>query len=252
MPEVADFDELNHHLAAACREDDLRMVTRSDQSIGDRWAAERPHLRPRPAHPFACYKSVEATLNGYGLVTFDTNRYSVPADQARKRLTVRAYPFRIEIVADHQVIATHARCYGRQQDILEPLHYLSLLEQRPGAFEHARPLRQWRAEWPPVYETLLAHLQGQTDSESQAIRSFIRILELHKDHAAEMVEAAIHQALQAGLASEGGIRFCLNRLLDPTPVVAPLDLSTQPELAQVGRQPLSPACYDRLLQEAPA
>ena len=249
MPEVADFDELNRLLVAACREDDLRIVERCDQSIGERWATERPHLRSLPVPPFACCKSIEATLNGYGLVTFDTNRYSVPADKARKQLTLRAYPFRIEIVADNQVIATHARCYGRKQDILAPLHYLSLLEQRPGAFEHAQPLRQWRAEWPPVYETLLETLQRQTDHENQAIRAFIRVLQLHQDHAADLVEAAVHQALQEGLASESGVRFCLNRLLDPTPAAAPLDLSAQPELAQVGRQPLTPARYNHLLQE---
>ena len=116
MPEVADFDELNRFLATACSQDDLRIVERCDQSIAERWEAERSHLRLLPAHPFACCKSVEATLNGYGLVSFDTNRYSIPADKARKKLTVRAYPFQIEIVADNQIIATHARCYGRKQD----------------------------------------------------------------------------------------------------------------------------------------
>lgn len=252
LPNVADFDELNRLLVAACAEDDLRIVERCDQSIAERWEAERPQLRPLPAHSFACCKSVEATLNGYGLVSFDTNRYSVPADKACKQLTVRAYPFHVEILANNEVIATHARCYGKKKDILEPLHYLSLLEERPGAFEHAQPLRQWRADWPAAYESLLATLQRQTANESQAIRIFIRILQLHQEYAADLVEAAVHQALQEGLASESGIRFCLNRLVDPTPLVTPLDLSTQPELAQVGQQPLFPAHYDRLLQEVNA
>jgi hypothetical protein len=99
---------------------------------------------------------------------------------------------------------------------------------------------------------LLATLQRQTANENQAIRTFIRILQLHQEHAADLVEAAVHQALQEGLASESGIRFCLNRLVDPTPLVTPLDLSTQPGLAQVGQQPLFPAHYDRLLQEVSA
>jgi transposase len=248
MPEVADFDELNRLLADACMEDDQRVIDRQEQSIGKRWQTERPHLQPLPSHAFACCISREVTLNGYGQVTFETNRYSVPADKARKQLTLRAYPFRIEIIADNQIIATHLRCYGRKQDILDPLHYLSLLEQRPGAFDHAEPLRQWRTQWPPTYEMLLSRLRKQADTESQAIRAFIQILQLHQARDNGLVEAAIEQALKEGLATPTGVRFCLNRLTDPTPVVVPLDLSQLPRLAQVGHQPLSLAHYDQFLQ----
>lgn len=249
MPQVDSFDELNRMLATACREDDQRVIERKKESIGARWQEERPHLQPLPAHPFACCISREVTLNGYGQVTFDTNRYSVPADKARKQLTLRAYPFEIEVLADNQIIAVHPRCYGRKEDILDPLHYLSLLEQRPGAFDHAEPLRQWRSQWPPIYEALLAHLRQQAATESQAIRTFIQILQLHQSHDAGLIEAAVEQALQEGLATPDGVRFCLNRLTDPAPVVLPLDLTQQPELAHIGHQPLSTAPYDQLLEE---
>ena len=248
LPEVADFDELNALLLAACHDDDLRIVERSEQTIGARWQTEQPQLRPLPAHAFACCTSWEVTLNGYGQVTFETNRYSVPADKAHKHLTLRAYPFTIELLADNQVIATHKRCYGRHQDILEPLHYLSLLEQRPGAFEHAQPLRQWRESWPPAYETLLITLRHQHTSESQAIRAFVQILQLHQNHAPELIQAAVEEALREGLTNPAGVRFCLNRLVDPTPVVTPLDLSEQPELAAIGRQSVSLVRYNQFLK----
>jgi len=172
----------------------------------------------------------------------------VPADKAHKHLTLRAYPFTIELLADNQVIATHKRCYGRHQDILEPLHYLSLLEQRPGAFEHAQPLRQWRESWPPAYETLLITLRHQHTSESQAIRAFVQILQLHENHAPELIQAAVEEALREGLTNPAGVRFCLNRLVDPTPVVTPLDLSEQPELAAIGRQSVSLVRYNQFLK----
>jgi len=247
LPEVADFDELNQFFLAACLEDDLRIVERTDRPIGERWQEEQPQLRPLPAYPFACCVSREATLNGYGLVRFETNRYSVPADKARKKLTVRAYPFHLEVLADNEVIATHVRSYARNQDILEPLHYLSLLEQRPGAFEHAKPLRQWREKWPPIYEQLLSALRQQHADESQAIRAFVRVLQLHHSHPPELIQAAVEQALNDGLVSPDGVRFCLNRLLDPTPVLSPLDLSKQPELVDIGRQPVPLTPYDRFL-----
>ncbi len=252
LPQVADFDELNALLLAACCADDLRVVDRMEQAIGVRWQAEQPHLRPLPAHPFACCVSREVTLNGYGQVTFETNHYSVPADKARKQLTLRAYPFTIELLADNQLIAIHKRCYGRQQDILDPLHYLALVAQRPGAFEHAQPLREWRTEWPPAYETLLATLRQQHPNESSAIRSFVQILELHQRYAPTLVQAAIEHALRDHLTTPAGVRFCLDRLLDPTPSVTPLQLAEQPALAAIGRQALSSARYDQFLTGASA
>ncbi|MCB0046972.1 MAG: hypothetical protein KDD92_16230 [Caldilineaceae bacterium] len=167
--------KLNRLLAAACIEDGQRIIDRQDHSIGERWQAERPHLKPLPSHAFACCISRKLMLNGYGQVIFETNRYSVPADKACKQLTLRAYPFRIEILADNQIIALQACCYARKQDILDPLYYLLLLAQRPGAFDHAEPLRQWRTQWPPTYETLLSCLRQQVDTDSQAIRDFIQI-----------------------------------------------------------------------------
>jgi transposase len=251
MPDVADFVELNTLLLTACQEDDQRVVARagqgSGQSIEIRWRREQPHLLPLPGHAFACCTSREVTLNNYGLVSFETNRYSAPADKARKQLTLRAYPFFIEILADNQVIAVHGRCYGRHQDILQPLHYLSLLVQRPGAFEHAQPLREWREKWPPAYEKLLTVLRQQQPGENQAVRSFLQVLQLHQHYAPEHIHAAVEQALAEGLTSPNGVRFCLHRLLDPTPAAASLDLSSQPDLASIGRQPVPILQYNHFL-----
>lgn len=249
LPQVADFSELNQLLLAACLADDERHPDRATQSRAQLWEAERPHLTPLPAHAFACCVSRQVTLNGYSQVTFETNRYSVPGHLARKQMVLRAYPFHIEIVADNQVIASHVRCYDRQQEILDPLHYLPLLAQRPGAFEHALPLRRWREEWPPAYEALLTGLRHQSDSESQAVRSFVQVLEMHRSYAADAVQAAVEAAVAEGLVSVAGVRFCLDRLLDVTPSLPPLDLSPRPQLVLVEEGLPSLANYDRFLQE---
>ena len=38
------------------------------------------------------------------------------------------------------VVAEHARCWAKAQVTFEPLHYLALLERKPGALDHAKPL----------------------------------------------------------------------------------------------------------------
>jgi hypothetical protein len=40
---------------------------------------------------------------------------------------LKAYTWRLEIAVKDRVVATHVRCYDREQDILDPLHYLPLL-----------------------------------------------------------------------------------------------------------------------------
>jgi len=104
---------------------------------------------------------VPVRLTPYSQVILDTNHYSVPADNAYPNLVIKGYPFRVDTLHLDKVIANHPRCYGREQDISDPLHYLPLLEQRPGGFEHAKPIRHWRAGWPPLYEHLLARLWAQ-------------------------------------------------------------------------------------------
>lgn len=248
LPEVRDYAQLNAWLREQCLQDDARQVSRQPQPIGTMWAEEQPHLRPLPATDFAGYISREVKLNPYGQVIFETNRYSVPADKAQKQLTLRAYPFRIEIVKGTEIIASHGRCYGRQQDILNPLHYLPLLAQRPGAFNHAQPVQQWRECWPPLYDELLLQLKQQ-QSERKAVGEFIQILQLHLDYDVALVQEAIEQALVDNVPHLSGVLYCLNRLRDPAPTVKALNTLPQPHLAQVGQAPLTLPHYDQLLHQ---
>ena len=251
MPRVASFEELNRHLLAACQRDDVRVVHRQSVSIGQAWLEEQPYLRPLPSRPFECCVTRQVHLNGYSQVTYETNRYSVPTEQARQELTLKAYPFEVQILFEGTLLARHARCYGREQDVFDPLHYLWLLEQRPGAFEYARPLRQWRPEWPESYHRLL-HTLRQTWPEGRGVKEFVRILRLHESAKAELVQQAIEQALSYGCPHLDGVKLCLEQLQVPTPQSALLDLTNTPHLAAVGSQAVDLTCYDQLIERSVA
>lgn len=245
-PSFDSFAALNEHLLAACLANDNRRVDRQTTTIGEAWREEAPFLQPLPAEDFPCCVTRPVTLNGYSQVEYESNRYSVPADLAYPNLTLRAYPFRIDIVHMDTVIASHPRCYGHQQDVLDPLHYLPLLEQRPGAFEHAAPLRRWRRNWPPVYERLLAHLREKWP-DGRGVREFVRILKLHGEHPPALIAQAVEQALAYGCGHLDGVRLCLRQLSEPAQPASAIDLSAWPQLTAVGAQPLDLACYDQLL-----
>jgi transposase len=249
-PAFVDYDDLNAYLLDQCQQTDQRTVHGQPHAVAEAWQIEHAHMRPLPDHDFACCVTRELKVNKYSQIQFETNRYSVPTDQAYRVVTVRAFPFQLEILHHDQVLATHWRSYARKQDIIDPLHYLPLLEQRPGAFEHARPMRQLRHNWDPVYDDLLAHLQ-QRLTGARAIREFVRILSLHRCYPSETVTDAVKQALGCGSAHLANVTLCLHQALMPETLPPQLDLSTQPTLAEVGQQPIDLAMYDQLLQGAP-
>lgn len=244
LPMADSFAALNAHLLAQCQADDQRWVKGQPAPIGAMWEVEKPVLRPLPGHDLPCCVTVPVHVNPYSQVTFQTNRYSVPCDAAYRQLVLKADPFRVEVLHLDQVLAAHPRRYGREQEVFDPLHYLPLLEQRPGAFEHAKPIRRWRAEWPPVYEELLARLRAR---EGGHVRTFVQILQLHRRYPADQVAQAVTRALDYGCLHADGVELCLRQLTPlPTPPPA-LDLAAQPRLAAVGVPPPDLRCYDRLL-----
>lgn len=253
LPRVESFSQLNEHLLRQCFKNDQRQIEGQKMMVEQAWQEERPLLRPLPAYPFDCATTKGVSLNGYGQVTVDGNRYSVPADKAEAQLIVKIYPFEVQIFrpGDEEPIAQHPRCYGHKQDIFDPLHYLPLLQQRPGAFQHAKPIRRWREEWPAVYEELLARLQQQWP-EGQGLQQFIHILKLHQHHPADLIEQAVEQALLYNCAHRDGVELCLRQLEHPEPIFRTLDLGDHPKLAQIGDQPLDLERYDQLLGQGAA
>jgi len=249
LPEVASFEELNALLLEKCLADDQRQVDEQEVTIGQAWELEKPYLRSLPPHDFECCVVKPVVLNPYSQVEFATNRYSVPADRAQRNLLLKAYPFRVDIVHLKEVLASHARSYGRNQDILDPLHYLPLLVERPGAFQHAKPIRRWRERWPVVFEELLSHLQAQWP-DGRGVREFIAVLKLCRQHPTPLVEQAIREALAYGCAHADGVELCLRQLVSPPRRLAPLELAGRPQWSDLGRQPLDLHRYDQLLHGA--
>jgi transposase len=245
---VNSYEELNLLLRKACLQDIRRHVRGKEAPVEELWEEEKGHFIPLPATNFAACTTHLVKPNPYSQVVFETNRYSVPVNYRNSQLVLQAYSFRVKILSDREVVADHPRSLGREQDVIEPLHYWSLLEQRPGAFEHAIPVRRWRKIWPKDYDRLLEELQERFP-EGRGVREFIAILKLHQDYPAKQVEQSVHQAIELGAIHLDGVKLCLSLLQEEESASAPLDLSKQPYLADFGCQPLDLRQYDLLLSE---
>jgi transposase len=220
-PSFPSWEALNVYLLEKCRAEGGRQLRGMGVSVGEALAFERAHLLPLPARPYSCCTLQPVQPNGFGLVTFQTNRYSVPAEHTHEALWLRAFVERVEITNGQQVLAVHPRCYGREQDLLNPLHYLAVLEQRPGAWEQAKPIKEWRRHWPEIYDRYLDALRERL-SAPQATKEFVRILRLHGSFSETLIAQALEQALAGYCFTADGVKQLVLRLAEPATATEPL------------------------------
>jgi len=206
IPEVDSFQELNDLLRQRCLAEAGRQLRGETQTIGELWRQEQPHLLPLPAYPFPCCRTISVHPNRLSMVTFQTNRYSVPADHASESLLLRAFVDRVEVTDGTRVLAVHERCYGREQDKLDVFHYLPLLKERPGAFDHAKPLKMWNR--PAVLDRYLARLRERL-SHRTATMEFLRVMELCVEYSLDEVAVAVDQAMTLGSLGADTVAFLL-------------------------------------------
>ena len=86
-----------------------------------------------------CTASVSKTC----LVRFDNNRYSVSAHAVGRPVEIRAYADRIELRQDGRIVGEHRRCFGRDQTVFDPWHYVPVLARKPGALRNGAPFKDW-------------------------------------------------------------------------------------------------------------
>jgi hypothetical protein len=87
------------------------------------------------------------------LVRFDSNKYAVVSKAVGRPVEVFAYADKIIIKQDGAILAEHARCFGREQTIYDPWHYVPVLARKPGATQaNVCSLRKLgcNAEWRAV------------------------------------------------------------------------------------------------------
>jgi transposase len=191
VPEVRDFEELNAWLLERCREDLGRRLRGKTAAKGQLLVEDRAAFLPLPAAAFDACRMQSTVANSESLVRFDDNDYSVPVAYAHHPVVVRGYMDRVEVGCRKQVIAVHPRCWERERQIFDPLHYLPLLERKAGGLDHALPLEGWVL--PGCFEALRRRLESEREDGT---REYIRVLRLLEKHPPAAVEAAVERGLR--------------------------------------------------------
>ena len=208
VPVVESFEELNEYLLrASLRHGNHRTHCRTE-NIDSLFEREKEYLIPLPTVPLANIALFETKVNKYATVIVDKNHYSVPVSYVRLKVRVELSIDRVDIFYDGRRITSHARLFGNNKWQLDPQHYLELIRRKPGAFDSALVIRQWRKEWPACLERLLIRFK-ERQGDTAGIKDFISVLMLYRDHHPEDIEAVVELALASSVSTSDGIKHML-------------------------------------------
>jgi len=238
---VKSYEEINAWLLDQCiayakahRHPEIR-----DRTIWEMFEAERPSFVPY-AGRFDGFHSVPASVSKTCLVRFDNNKYSVAASAVGRPVEVRAYADRIELRQDGRLVGEHQRCFGRDQTIFDPWHYVPVLARKPGALRNGAPFKDWVL--PASLERVRRKLAGVQGGDRQMVDILATVL----SDGLPAVEAACSEALREGVHSADVILNILARRREPA---MPITILT-PEGLQLRHEPHADCARYDLLRRA--
>lgn len=180
------------------------------KSIYEVFEEEKEYL-VRPASRFEGYVVRSGRASSMGLVNLERNQYSVPCAYAGKEVEIRVYAWRVKVCHEGKVISEHARCFDKKRLILDPFHYLPVLERKPGALRNGRPFRQMKL--PPA----LGQIKDLLLRRSGGDREVAGILCAIPRYGLDAVEVACELALEENVLCKSRILNILSRVSEDVP-----------------------------------
>jgi hypothetical protein len=208
-----------------------------DKTVFEVYSEEKVYLR-RQRTSFCGYTTAERRAGSQCLVQFDSNNYSVPCEHAGKVVSIRVFAERLVLAVDGKTVAEHVRSFDKGRYILDPLHYLKLLERKPGALRNGRPFLEW--ELPVSVRKVWESLRRYPDWD----RQMSAILSMIPRYGLEAIDVACEMSLEENTVSQSVILNYLTRLTEES-VNEPISVS---EKLKIAKEPRSDCTiYDRLL-----
>ena len=183
-----------------------------EQTVWAMFEAERSSLVPYGGL-FDGFHAVSASVSKTCLVRFDNNRYSVSAHAVGRPVEIRAYADRIELRQAGQPVGDHLRCFGRDQTVFDPWHYVPVLARKPGALRSGAPFKDWLL--PAGLERIRRKLAATPDGDRQMVTILAAVL----SDGLAVVEATCLEALREGVHSADVVLNILARQREPAAAI---------------------------------
>jgi len=194
----------------------------------DLFSEERERLAPLPEAVYDVGTVRTARASNRFRVTFETNRYSVPAEYASTRLTLKTYPDRICVYHREKLIARHRRSYDRFGDFEDPDHPRMLLEQRRSAREQ-RLLQRFLA----LSAKAEAYYAELAQRRLNARHHILKIVALSEVYGVDATARALDDAFAFTAFSSDYVANLLESRARALPEPSPLHLTRKTDLLEL-------------------
>lgn len=246
VPRFATWEELNAHLEERCRARQSDVLRGHKETIGQRLSRDLAAMSGLPATPFEACDRASGRVSSQSLVRYRTNDYSVPVAYGHQDVWIRGYVDEVAIGCRAEIIARHPRCYGREDIVFDPVHYLALIEHKINALDQAAPLAGW--ELPTEFQTLRRLMEARMQKAGR--REYVQVLRLLETFELDELHAAVKTALQLGAIGFDAVKHLVLCQVEKRP--PRLDLDVYPYLPRATVETTSPSAYMRLLSREAA
>lgn len=242
VPAAASFNDLNARLEADCLAEQGRRSGRNDATIGERLLDDLEAFRALPPGFFEACETKAVRVTSTSLARYRGNDYSVPTTHGHRQVIVKGFVDEVVIFSGNDEIARHPRSYERGALVFDPLHYLALLEQKPGALDQAAPLQGWAL--PEQFGHLRRLLEARMGNKGK--REFIQVLRLLEVFTQDVVADAVTQAIRMGTIGFDAVKQISVARIERRP--PQLDLTAYPHLPQATVAMTRAAAYKALTE----
>jgi hypothetical protein len=210
----------------------------------DMFAEEQKSLSQLPTFPYDIATISPVRACKQFRIALDANHYSVPAEYAGQKLSLKTYPDRLCIYHQEKLIARHVRSYERRKDIEDPDHPKELITQRKKARDQKIFMRFLMLS--PKAQIYYQQLEQRRVNPSHHI---IKIVGLSEIYGTEPVARAIEDAIALQAFSSEYIANILEQRARKLPEPAALILTRRQDLLELEIEKPDMAIYNKALEK---
>jgi hypothetical protein len=215
----------------------VRIHGETHQRPVDKLKEEQSLLRALNPMPYDIGRISSQRASKQFRVAVDTNQYSLPAEYASQRVTLKIYPDRICIYYQDKLVARQVRHYDRHKDYEDPDHPKALLAQRHNAREQ-RLLQKFLS----LSRYASVYVEGIEQRRVNPRHHLRKIVALSEIYGVDAVDRAIQDGIAFAAYSCEYIANMLEMRTRETPEPAALHLTRRQDLLDIEIPPpdLSP------------
>lgn len=204
IPCVTRMADLNGYLESGCHRYLQHQIRDRSGLVGENFAVEKNLLIPLPERRYDSGKDDRAQVNDQSRFMYRDGWYSVPVAYRGREVAVKGYAEEVVARADGREIARHARGFEKGGMVLDPVHYLPVLDRKPHELDHAQAFRRWTL--PLIYERFRREMEARS---TDGLRQYVEVISLLRQFSPRQVTAALRRSAAAETFSAEAVRFHL-------------------------------------------